>query len=163
MTPLFFQSWALFAPEPRHYDLKMFYRCQDSRGEKLQWKDPLGELIKAHHKNRFTFYGKLILIYKRMYRNLISQKEKTSKKLNCDKKTGDQVCLAGLKKQVFELAAYKQLNKFVSHLCAKETQGNQHEFKIIKVFVRNFSKRHDLQSKPKVQFDSFQGVRDLTL
>ena len=163
MKLFFSQGWSLFAPEPPLSSLKLLYRCKHSNQEWGEWKNPLDEAIKTHQRNRFTFYGKLLFIYQFNFRHLWNMRVEIIKKLNCKEKPKDSTCEEKTKQETRKTKEYKRVNKFVSHLCVLETEEEEHEFKILRSYVKDFSDRNNPEIKEKVAIESYSGKRDLKL
>lgn len=70
MYPLFNQNWKIFAPEPPVFSKKIKYRVYlKSKGWSF-WIDPGEELLKKHHKYRFTYHRKEYGVYEYLFRQL---------------------------------------------------------------------------------------------
>lgn len=53
-SPLFTQSWALFAPDPPLRDFYVEYKCRDAAGNESPWVSGYGDLLEEHRSQRLT-------------------------------------------------------------------------------------------------------------
>ncbi len=149
MEPLFTQNWGLFAPEPATNELKLWYRCQDTK-KVYGWLDAISSLQKEHQNNRFTFRGKLSFIYTSLIRGLNNESIKIKakcKKESCDKNEEN--------KQIQSLEYYRSTKRLVSDLCEKKGLSIS-SFNIVIHSPKSYSERNNKNAKGKISFLSFR-------
>lgn len=69
--PLFFQNFKLFAPDPPKSHREIYFRIEDSYGNKSNWINPGREDLNIHSKFRFTHHAKLRAVYDYISRNMV--------------------------------------------------------------------------------------------
>lgn len=70
VQPLFFQNFKLFAPDPPKSYREIYFRIEDSYGNKSNWIKPGKEDLEMHSKFRFTYHAKLRAAYDYISRNM---------------------------------------------------------------------------------------------
>lgn len=70
VQPLFFQNFKLFAPDPPKSHREIYFRIEDSNGNKSNWINPGKEDLAIHSKFRFTHHAKLRAAYDYISRNM---------------------------------------------------------------------------------------------
>lgn len=70
VQPLFFQNFKLFAPDPPKSHREIYFRVEDSYGNKSNWINPGKEDLAIHSKFRFTHHAKLRAGYDYISRNM---------------------------------------------------------------------------------------------
>lgn len=141
MNPIFSQNWNLFSPDPVVYNLRLLYRCEKGKTQWSNWFDPAVKLVRKHQSNRFLFKGKLIYVYHNLYRNLLNTSSDLAKKFNCAK--DDAGCEKRFRFELKQTQEAKLVSKFVKTMCQKQSYNLKNEFKIVKVYPKKFSERHD--------------------
>lgn len=68
--PLFFQNFKLFAPDPPKSHREIYFRIEDSYGNKSNWINSGKKDLKIHSKFRFTHHAKLRAAYDYISRNM---------------------------------------------------------------------------------------------
>ncbi|MFN4234968.1 MAG: DUF5819 family protein [Bacteroidia bacterium] len=68
--PFFFQNFKLFAPDPPKSHREIYFRIEDSFGNKSNWINPGKEDLDIHSKFRFTHHAKLRAGYDYISRNM---------------------------------------------------------------------------------------------
>ncbi|MEM9023736.1 MAG: DUF5819 family protein [Bacteroidota bacterium] len=82
MTPVFEQSWRLFAPEPPVKGYRFEYRVLDAKGNWSPWVDPGTELIAQHHRYRVSYHALAVEVYQSIPFNLQSSYERLLDKVD---------------------------------------------------------------------------------
>lgn len=70
VQPLFFQNFKLFAPDPPKSHREIYFRIEDSNGNKSNWINPGKKDLEIHSKFRFTHHAKLRAGYDYVSRNM---------------------------------------------------------------------------------------------
>lgn len=70
VQPLFFQNFKLFAPDPPKSHREIYFRIEDSNGNKSNWINPGKKDLEIHSKFRFTYHAKLRAAYDYISRNM---------------------------------------------------------------------------------------------
>ncbi|MFN7014531.1 MAG: DUF5819 family protein [Bacteroidia bacterium] len=70
VQPFFFQNFKLFAPDPPKSHREIYFRIEDSYGNKSNWINPGKEDLQIHSKFRFTHHAKLRAAYDYISRNM---------------------------------------------------------------------------------------------
>lgn len=70
VQPLFFQNFKLFAPDPPKSYREIYFRIEDSYGNKSNWINPGKKDLEIHSKFRFTHHAKLRAAYDYISRNM---------------------------------------------------------------------------------------------
>lgn len=99
VQPLFFQNFKLFAPDPPKSHREIYFRIEDSNGNKSNWINPGKKDLEIHSKFRFTHHAKLRSGYDYVSRNMeYLHEQKLKGQYNILEKTIDRYFLIQARK-----------------------------------------------------------------
>ena len=122
MEPVFIQRWHLFAPEPRIWQTRIYFRCQ-TNGMWSGWIDPAAAEIIKHRATRMSYHGKMVFA--------LSPSSKLFRQIS-----QDQISLN------YNSAEMREMKTLAHWLCRNNSPSAQFsEFKLEYKILKDFSLR----------------------
>lgn len=151
MSPLFYQNWQLFSPNPGISSTKLAIRCSSPGTGWGEWQDPLAELYPKHYRWRISGYGKVIYVYRdvgmslnRLVREKLVEclEHHAANPEHANRECTEQRIAPQLRNE----PAYALSVRLAAKTCEITNLTNDHrrrlQFKLVEFFPRKFSERN---------------------
>lgn len=154
MSPLFYQNWHLFSPNPGISSTKLAIRCWSPDTGWGEWRDPLAELYPKHYRWRISGYGKVIYIYRDVglsLNRLVREKlvECLERHAARPEEVQRECSEQRIAPRLHDEPAFALSVRLAARTCESagpmEDRVQRLQFKVVEFFPRKFSERNQME------------------